>query len=75
MQHCFSVSHQALPTKVDRYDFIDHLQCKHLIVDVFDGDSLIFLGSVNVPLKVYVPLCGSLLQNVNLKQFKSISYI
>ena len=52
-QHSFDVSHQTLPTKADRSDFVNYLQCKHLVVDVYDGDSLIFIGSANIPLKVY----------------------
>ena len=54
MQHKFTVSHHTLPTKADRSDFISYLQCKHLVIDVYDGDSLIFIGSANVPLKVHV---------------------
>ena len=51
-QHSFTVSHQTLPSKADRSDFISYLQCKHLVIDVYDGDSLIFIGSANIPLKV-----------------------
>ena len=51
-QHSFPVSHQTLPTKADRSDIITYLQRKHLIIDVYDGDSLIFIGSANIPLKV-----------------------
>jgi hypothetical protein len=53
-QHSFAVSHRTLPTKADRSDFISSLQCKHLVIDVYDGDSLMFIGSANIPLKVHI---------------------
>ena len=51
-QHHFPVSHRTLPTKAERSDFIDYLLYKYLVIDVYDGDSLILMGSANIPLKV-----------------------
>ena len=50
-QHHYGINHVTLPTKIDRED-LTHLLSSHLSVDVYDGDSLILLGTAALPLRV-----------------------
>ncbi len=54
--HLFKVHLQSLPGRADRLSFASFLQHGHLLMDVYDGDSLILLGVVHVPLTVSVLL-------------------
>ena len=51
-QHHYGINHVTLPTKTDREDLTHLLLSSHFSVDVYDGDSLILLGTAALPLRV-----------------------
>lgn len=57
--HNFSVHLESLSSRGERSRFAAFLQHGRLLVDVYDGDSLLLLGVAKIPLAVsmYVRMC------------------
>jgi len=51
-QHHHGINHVTLPTRSDHEDLTHFLLSSRLTVNVFDGDSLMLLGTAALPLKV-----------------------